>query len=298
MNKKIVLVGAGRIGKALAKIFAQNGYETELWDRDSSKINPNKNLKDALANADFLFLCVPAHAVREVIKSIKPYLESKTIIVSLSKGIEEETQKNIFDLLEEFFPKKQKLSLISGPMMAEELEKGLLGAGVFVSRNKKIFEDVKEIFEKTNIVLESSSDIKGITLCGVLKNIYAVGLGMVSALELGDNFRGWYVKNSIEEISRIVKALGGKEKSVLTMAGIGDLIATGFSPYSRNYKAGFAIVKRTEYVVSEGIISLPSINKILGKKIDKFIILKALKKVILEKSDPKIIFSAMNKPPH
>lgn len=293
MSQKIVLIGAGRIGKVLAEIFARVDFITELWDKDFSKVNSGKSLAEVLTNADFLFICVPTHAVREVLQGIAPYLEKKTIVISLSKGIEAKTQKTVFDLLKELLPKKQKFGLISGPMMAEELEKGFLGAGVFVSRDKKLFSKISRLFEKTNIVLEFSNDITGTILCGVLKNIYSVGLGIVSALELGNNFRGWYVERGIKEMSEIIKIMGGKSESVLTCAGIGDLIATGFSSYSRNFKAGQAIAKK-EKSESEGVHSLPTVINLLGVKIKDFVILNALKQIILENADPKSVFNKIS----
>jgi glycerol-3-phosphate dehydrogenase (NAD(P)+) len=125
--------------------------------------------------------------------------------------------------------------------------------------------------------LEVSTDVRGTALCGVLKNIYSLALGASYGLNLGENARGMLVVKSIGEIKKIVSLLGGKQETVLGSAGLGDLVSTGFSRFSKNHEAGKRLVSgEADNMDSEGMMSLSSMIILLGVKYKKFPILSAL----------------------
>ncbi len=313
MDNKVVIIGAGEIGRAIEKILQdKSGIMIELWDKDISKAPNQKPLTEIIPSADFLFLCVPTNAIRKVLNSILRFLNKKTLVISLSKGIEADTLKTAADILEELLFDKTQHALLFGPMLAEELVKGMPGIGVAAVKEQKVFTRIKTLFTGTNLLIEHSSDVRGVALTGVLKNIYAVGLGIGGALEFGGNLKGWLTQKAIKEIAEIIELLGGKKETAFGSAGLGDFVATGFSPYSSNRQAGEELVKTGKYLLkvnelrssprfanaraSEGIVSLFPILKLLGENnIHKFSLLQALKKIILEGKNAKIIFEELLK---
>ncbi len=298
MSNKIVIIGVGRIGRAIEKILqnkSEPGIIIELWDKDLFKVLNQKPLAKIVPLADFLFLCVPTNVTREILSSILPYLNKKTLVISPSKGIEENTLKTVADILEELLLNKAQYALLFGPMLAEELAKGIIGIGVVAIKKQEVFTKIETLFINTNLLLEYSLDVRGVALAGVLKNIYAIGLGISNSLGLGGNFKGWLIQKAAKEMAEIIELLGGKKETALGSAGLGDLVATGFSVYSYNYQVGEELAKTGKCLPkSEGLISLPSILKLLGENnIYKFPFFRALKKIIFDNQDAKVIFGEL-----
>ncbi|MDI6821237.1 MAG: hypothetical protein QMD65_03665 [Patescibacteria group bacterium] len=314
-NKKIVIIGAGEIGRAIEKVLQnKSGIHIDLWDKNPAKVPGQKPLAEIVPLADFLFLCVPSWAMREVLNSVLAIsngVNKKTIVISLAKGIEEKTLKTTDEILKELLPNNTAYALLIGPMLAEELMQEMAGIGVVASKDRKAFDKIKTLFIDTNLKLEYSADVRGVALAGALKNIYAIGLGIIDSFNLGGNFKGWFVQKAIKEMAEIIGILGGDKKTVFSPAGLGDLIATGFSPYSRNRQLGDELVSShvkdlDVKMKSEGIVSLPSIIKLLApyttccctgfaphNKLSAFPILQALEEIIIQHKNAKEIFEKL-----
>ena len=289
--QKIAIIGAGEIGKALGFVFEKNaGFLVEYWDKDASKMPVKKEISDIVSGADFLFLCVPSWAVRDVLEKSLDFLKEDTLVVCLSKGIEKTSKKTMNEVLKELLPKKQNFIILGGPMIAEEIVAGSFSAGVAASEKEEDFEKLKPLFKNSNIKLEYSKDVYGVALCGVLKNIYALLLGMADGLKATDNRKGYLTAKAINEMASIVKILGGKKETAFSIAGLGDLIATGFSECSHNWCTGCKIAKGNKDAASEGTNSLSVILNILKDRAKEFLILKTLDKIVNKKEDPSLIF--------
>lgn len=305
---KAVIIGAGEIGSAIKSVLSsKKDVEVELWDKDESKIPDQKPLAAIIPSADFVFLCVPSWAMRAAAGGIVPLLNKNATVISLAKGIAPTLAGKVpfytmDDLLEEILPKKQKSAILSGPMLAEELVQGMGGFGVVASTDREVFEELKKLFIGTKLFVEYSKDVRGVSLAGILKNIYAVGLGIVDGLGWSGDIKGWLTAKAINEMAEVIKILKGKSETALGTAGLGDLVATGFSEYSRNREAGEELVKTKECCLkSEGINSLPVIIELLGLgraaalggKSEKFPILKSLERIILKRENAEIIFEEL-----
>lgn len=300
---KVVIIGAGEIGSAIKSVLSsKKDVEVELRDKNESKIPDQKPLAAIIPSADFVFLCVPSWAMRAAAGGVAPLLNKNAAVISLAKGIEMDSKKTIDDLLEEILPKKQKFALLSGPMIAEELVQGMGGFGVVASTDREVFEELKKLFIGTKLFVEYSKDVRGVSLAGILKNIYAVGLGIVDGLGWSGDIKGWLTAKAINEMAEVIKILKGKSETALGTAGLGDLVATGFSEYSRNREAGEELIKTKECCLkSEGINSLPVIIELLGlgratalsRKSEKFPILKSLERIILKRENAEIIFEEL-----
>jgi len=278
--QKILIIGAGEIGKALGRILKPKN-SVEFWDKDKTKIPHSKNLEELVLWADIIFLCVPALALNAVLKNIS--LKNK-VLICLSKGVDPKTKELPNEILEKY---TLNYGLLYGPMIAEELNKNLGGFAILATKKENVFNLAKKIFSKTQIKIQKSNDVCFVGFCGVLKNIYALGLGIVEAQKLGLNLKGKYVVEAIKEMKEITNKFCGENDLVFEACGLGDLIATGFSPDSANYALGEKLVKKQKIIKkSEGIIALPIIfQKIKSQKI-KAPLLKNIYKIAFKNLKP------------
>lgn len=288
MNK-IAIIGYGEIGRALHRLLRDKTFlDIEVWDKKDRE----GGLERVVSMADVIFLCVPSWCARAALENIKKYLSKKSLVVCLSKGIEEKTLKTVDLVLGEVLGSKQSFAILSGPMLAEELVSNKKGFAVLASKNSKCLAIILDIFKGANLKIKYSKDIRGVALCGVLKNIYSLGLGICDGLNLGSNSKGKLSVEAIREMVAIVGYLGGKKESVLGEAGIGDFVATAFSGFSRNREVGETLAKTGICCLeSEGYKSVDSLITLIGKKYLEFPFITAIKLIVLDNKKPIDSFS-------
>lgn len=291
---RVAFIGAGKIGKALAHVIGPRG-EIEMWDKDPNQVPGDmKPLEDVLQSASVVFLCVPSWTVREVCGQIAPFTEKGAVIVALSKGLEEGSLKTMDAVMQESLPSGVRVAFLGGPLLSEELLADMHGIGVLAAGDKKAFEAVRPLFEGTNLRLEHARDVRTVALLSVLKNIYAVGLGIAEGLDWGWNGKGWLAGRALEEMTEIVRALGGDAKTVAGSAGAGDFLATAMSPSSRNRTTGQEIGRTgTCKKPSEGSRSLPRVLALLGKNASRFPLLLALDRIVTKQESPHDTFQEL-----
>lgn len=291
MQKNIVIIGAGEIGRAIGKIIGvKSDFQIEFWDKDESKVSNQKTFEKIIPQADFIFLCVPSWVMREAINPFIDFLKRKTIVFSFAKGIEKETKKFIPEILDELF-RDNEWAIICGPMLSDELEQGKVGAGMLASKTREVYEKSLNIFDNTGLILEYSSDYMSVALASVLKNIYALGLGIAGGLSFGDNLKGYLISLAIKEMREIAILLNCDQEVILGSAGLGDLVATSFSSYSRNRENGGKIAEGKKCdTMSEGFMSLSSVTRFVGEKISDFKFLGAINSICAENRDAREIF--------
>lgn len=269
----------------------QNGAHTNAWDILPGKVRGQKTLEEIVPNARVIFLCINSWHLKNAAKTLRPLLNPKTIIVSPSKGIDAKTGKTIDALLADAFGKTQPIALLSGPMLAHELAKGQFGAAVLATASAADFNIMNALFKKSALYLTHATDLRGTALAGVLKNIYALLLGVADGLHLNQNAKGVLAARATEEMQRVIKTLSPKSNAIaitLGPAGLGDLIATGFSAASTNVRMGRALATGTqEERMSEGFMALPPLLKRLGTRAKHFPLLLATNTIIQKKTAPK-----------
>lgn len=294
MIEKIAIMGAGKLGSALRLVLAERPVEVASWDVDESKMPEAMSLEEALAGAQAVLMCLPSWHMREAAKMIAPHIPAGVGVWSLAKGLEERTNLLTVEILEEELGEGVLVGALSGPMLADELVAGKIGAGVAGCFKVGMGEELREAFAGTNLQVEVSEDRPGVAWGGVLKNVYAMGLGMVEGLELGDDMRGWFVAKAAGEMGEIMAELGGKAETALTVAGIGDLIATGFSKHSRNYTVGRELaIAGTCETVSEGHQSLPQLLERLDGGIERWPLLQVVKTVAVDCEPAREVFDTL-----
>jgi len=293
-GKKVVgIVGAGRIGNALARAARTGGHEVRVWDKDEKKLKKKRTLQETISGADVVFLCVPSGALRSVLKSLGGILDEKAVLVSLSKGIERRTLKIPAQILEEF-SRGSGYAILGGPMLAEELNAGEGGIGVLGCKNRRIFSAVGDLLRDGGVKLIYARDPYSVSLAGVLKNIYSLPFGIAGALSWGGNRKGWMLVQSVKEMSEVARLLGGNANVVSGPAGLGDLSACILSSHSHNRRAGEQLVRRGRFPENaEGVVSAPSLFKVLEKDVEGLPVLSSLKKVFREKKRAREVFEEL-----
>lgn len=294
----VTIIGAGNLGKAIAHAFGtRKDVAVRLWDVDSSQVPGGPlPLAEALADADAVFLCIPSWTFVGALHHLSGFLAKHSVVVSLSKGIEPDGSRFMYEVLEQDLPPHQPWAVMSGPMLAAEIVADKPSFGVIASLQHEAALHVASLFRGTSVVTEVSGDVVGVSYMGVLKNIYSLGLGMTEALGWAGNARGWYVAMAQRECAGIITAMGGSAESAFGPAGLGDLVATGFSQHSRNRGHGEALVLGLPYPQgSEGLASLPQLLARIGNTLNDRPLLRAIKLSVDAPADAARAFGAVFK---
>jgi glycerol-3-phosphate dehydrogenase (NAD(P)+) len=280
----VCLLGYGEIGKALDNVLSRNSQiSLERWDKNVDILPTQRALTEIIPACDVLFVCIPTWVVRSALQSIHKLLKPETIIVSVSKGFEKETCIRVDTLFTEIIGTANPIVFLGGPMIAEELIAGTPTKAVAASTNEHARTVMKTLFANTTIGLETSDDFEGVITAASLKNIYALGLGIVDALNFGANAHGVFLAKATHEMMHVVASHGGRAESALGLAGLGDLVATTQSPNSTNYTTGIRFARGLAPLRgSEALNTLPCIMKTMASVISDLPFLRAIHDVVVD----------------
>jgi glycerol-3-phosphate dehydrogenase (NAD(P)+) len=297
MTSRILIIGAGgRIGRAFQHIFsAGDGVTTiDLCDSDTAACPVQRPLEETVPHADIIVLCVYSWVMREVLEKIVPLVRPGAIIISLAKGIEKDSRKTMDMVLNEVVGTTCAWGVVSGPMLAEEIMQNGGSAGVIASTNPQVFKILVAHIRPADVLLLPSTDVRGVAVAGVLKNVYALVLGIADGLNWGANRKGWLIAAAAREMEILMERLGGTAETVEGPAVIGDLVACAFSPLSRNRATGETLVKTGELnPKSEGAVSLDSLVALLGDTHEEFVLLASVKKIVIEHEPAAAVFETL-----
>lgn len=288
--KHVTFIGYGEIGSALGSLMKPQA-QIRTWDKNPEKVSPSiHSPQEAVTGADVIFLCVPSWTIRDVVEQIAPHISDQTVVVSLAKGLEMQTLKTMDIVLKETVPAVQASGVLGGPLLAEELEAGLPGIGVVGAKDVRVFDRLKPLFTGTMLRLEYSNDSTGVALASVLKNIYAVVLGIAEGFGWGWNAKGWLAAKGFQEMCLIAEVLHVDLAVMRGSAGAGDFLATALSPDSFNRETGRKIAQTGECrTPSEGCRSVESVLTLLGAKKLQLPILFSLDQILNQHADPKTV---------
>jgi len=261
------VVGAGAWGSALADQLAKKGHQVSLWCFEpevadaiaAARVNevylpghtlhddvtPTTDLLDCVRAKDVVVVAVPSHHVRSIAQRIGHELGRDTLLVSASKGIENEslmTMSGVYsDALEINF--HRNYSVLSGPSFAIEVAKGMPTAVTVAAWDHRTAKRVQEIFSSTYFRCYTSTDVIGVELGGALKNVVAIAVGAVDGMGFGHNTRAGLMTRALSQIARIGVPLGASPLTLSGLSGAGDLILTCTGDLSRNRTFGYRIGK-------------------------------------------------------
>ena len=256
---KTAVVGSGAWGTALAIRLLENGHDVTLWtfekdlipQMEKERINirlPGVKLPEGLkisadyacvSGAKLVVIATPSFPIRGVCRGIAPYLDEDALLVSVTKGLEDGTQKRMSQVVAE--ETGHDTVVLTGPSHAEEVALGLPTGCLAAHTDKEKAEAVQAAFMGGGLRIYTSPDPVGAELGGALKNVIALCAGVTDGLELGDNTKAMLMTRGLTEIARLGVALGAQKDTIAGLSGVGDLIVTCTSMHSRNRRAGILI---------------------------------------------------------
>ena len=291
--KSIGIIGAGSWGMALAKLLCENQNEVSVWTYHTEKLDEYRRtrkfpfldcilpegisyeheLSKLCKDKDILIVAVPSVNVRSTMRAASDFIRDGQLIVSVSKGIELETLMNLTEVIEDemhSIGKTVRTVALSGPTHAEEVVKCLPSTIVSASYDTKAAELVQDVFMNKYMRVYTNDDMRGVELCGAIKNVIALASGICRGLGYGDNSRAALITRGLAEMTRLGLAMDCRRETFYGLAGMGDLIVTATSEHSRNNRAGFFIgqgygteaAKANVGMVVEGINAIPPVLKL------------------------------------
>lgn len=275
---KVSIIGPGSFGTSISKIISGNVDEVYLFGRSRdviesinsentnavyfplNKLNENisaYHLKDdvnKIAETDLVILSVPSGVLTEVIDDIAPYLRDK-IIISGIKGISYPSLNLMTEVIQEKTQNENVFS-VSGPTFADELINNVLSALTLGVDKKEYVKLVKKIFSSPNMITDSSTDVQGVEFCGVLKNVYAIALGVFDSQFYGNNSHYAFLNLCFKEMRLLLDEMGYDTSLSNNFCGFGDLNLTSGADKSRNRTIGFMIGKGIDIDLENSTITL------------------------------------------
>ncbi len=264
--KKASVLGGGAWGTALAKVLAEKLPEVSLWARRHELVDDinakhmndrylpgvtlpanlyaEADLEKSVRGADLVLFVVPSHATREVAREVKDCIGKDAILVSATKGIENDSLMFIDEILrQELDIPEERLALLSGPSFAKELGLNQPTAVVIASKSATLRRKVMSIFHTPYLRLYESDDVIGVECGGALKNVIAIATGTIDGLQLGSNTRAALITRGLAEIARLSLVRGGSALTLAGLTGMGDLVLTCTGDLSRNRTVGIELGK-------------------------------------------------------
>ncbi len=267
MDIKIAVIGAGSWGTTLANLLATKDYRVTLWCFEAdlaermqqSRINDlylpgvglsgnlqtTSILKSAVSEKQLLLFVTPSQVTRQVLQQALPDLSPQALIVSASKGIENDSLLLLSQIFEELLPGSmhRQLGFLSGPSFAKEVSAGMPTAVVAAARDIAVATEIQKIFSTEKFRVYAHDDIIGVELGGAMKNVIALAAGVADGLGFGHNTRAALITRGLAEMTRLGIKLGGAAETFAGLAGMGDLVLTCTGDLSRNRSVGIELGK-------------------------------------------------------
>jgi glycerol-3-phosphate dehydrogenase (NAD(P)+) len=257
----VAVIGAGSWGTAVAGLIAAN-HPTALWARSSDLAESiqqtrqnatylpdialpeglvaTSSLEEAVDGAEVVFMAVPSHGFRAVLTDLKPFSSRIAALVSLSKGIEMETNLRMSQVIGEVLP-GLPAGILTGPNLAREVAQGHPAGSVVALPDEDLALRVQDLVHTKTFRVYVGTDVVGCEIAGASKNVMAIAAGICDGLGFGENTRAVLITRGLAELGRLGIALGGKVLTFGGLAGVGDLVATCASAKSRNRTVGFEL---------------------------------------------------------
>lgn len=261
----ITILGDGGWGTTLAIILSQKGFKVTLWGafpeystylnrkRINTKFLPGitipknveitSNLACAFLDKDIVIFAIPSQHLRSVLRKIKKLkFNRKALYVSVIKGIEIATLQRMSEVIKDELG-NIRLAVLSGPTIAHEVALGIPTTAVVAAHDKQLRKTIQSVFMTNKFRIYTNPDVVGVELGGSLKNVIAIACGACDGLGFGANTKAAILSRGLAEISRLGQAMGAKISTFSGLSGLGDLVTTCISPFSRNRSLGEAIGK-------------------------------------------------------
>jgi len=314
------VIGAGAWGTTISNLIADKGNNVTLWVHSektfdaiqnkrentyylpgiklNNRIQLTTSIKEALDNKNTIFIAVPSKYLIELIPEICENISENSFVISLIKGMMlTQPQELILDYLYRSFEKipKENYFVLSGPNFAYEIARKLPAATVIGGSNLEYLSILQSFLSTEYFRVYTNTDIIGIQLGGVLKNIIAISAGICDGFKLGSNTKSSLIVRGINEMKKIFVSYGGNIDTLYGLSGLGDLIGTCTSDLSRNRWAGMQIamgasieeIVEIRKITVEGISSLPAVMEMANKLNVELPICNEVYEIVHNKKDVK-----------
>ena len=293
-NPAIGVMGGGAWGTTVAKLLSDKNSNVLLWAKETqvkkdiektrinktylNKIKLNKSLKitnhlEDLSELDILFVVIPTQYIQATLKPLKKIIKRNCILVNCAKGIDIKSTSLISEVINKTLP-SNRLAIMSGPNFALEIALGKPTATLIAAQKISDAKYIANLISSKTFRPYLSNDIIGAQICGAMKNVYAIGCGIIVGKNFGENAVASVIARSFAEIKSVGKKLGAQPETLSGLSGLGDLFLTCSSKKSRNFSLGFDLAKgkklenllRNKKTIAEGAYTVKAIKK-LGKKL-------------------------------
>ncbi len=316
----IGVVGAGSWGTALADLLARIGHQVTLWAYEADlvvrmretrendlflpdislheKLKFTNSLAEVVKGCELVLLVPPSQLMRRVLRELLPHLEDGRVLVSASKGIENETLMTMSQVITEELEavgRQASLAFLSGPSFAREVAGGLPTAVVAAADDAAVAELVQKVFSGERFRVYTNSDVIGIEFGGALKNVMALAAGIADGLGFGSNTRAALITRGLSEMTRLGVAAGAQSQTFAGLAGMGDLVLTCTGDLSRNRTVGLELGRGRSLkdilagmnMVAEGVKTTISTYQLAAKLNISAPITEQVYKILEEGKDPR-----------
>ena len=323
--RKITVFGAGIWGSVIAQHLAKKGYAVSLWEYNETLLNALKtmgrhpnipnfkihdnirltgNVAEAVENTDLIIFVISSKAIRLFCREqLKPLLNGRVVpVVSASKGIEDKSFKTICEIIEEELPQlKDSVLAFSGPSFALEVAQNVPTKIMLAGANEKLVQEVAQVMSGDPIIVVPAQDRRGVEYGGGIKNVLAIGCGVIDGIGDGANAKAALITQALQEMNDILVSQGGQAGTVYSLAGFGDAILTGMSAISRNRRLGEKLgagmtldqAKQAVGTIAEGVNSVQSVYDIARKNNLNTPIIDAIWQIVCQGKKPHVLLHAM-----
>lgn len=255
---KIAVLGGGSWGTTLANHLCLKGHEVLLYARNAAaaeeinqahaarfmpevslcrQLKATTRAQEAVRGAGAVVLAVPSQNMRGMLSTLRDRISKEAVLINVSKGIEVGTLLRMEEVVGELLP-EHSYATLSGPTHAEEVIRSMASAIVASSREREVALFVQDLFMNDVLRVYTNPDLTGVELGGALKNVLALGIGILDGMGAGDNTRAAMLTRGLYEMTKLGIALGAHRDTFSGLTGMGDLIVTATSEHSRNHRAG------------------------------------------------------------
>ena len=319
MPGRLCVLGAGSWGTALAIILSRRFDQVTLWSHNAERaaemqversnklylagfpfpgnVEITADAHRALDRCSILLIAIPSHALRETMARIRPLVRSGTLIVSATKGLEQDTLSTMSQVISSVLElgDRAKIAVLSGPTFAKEVAAGEPAAVVIAAHNPELAGTVQTLFSSQHFRLYTTTDVVGVEVGSALKNVIAIGAGICSGLGLGSNSIAALVTRGLAEITRLAVSLGGSARTLSGLAGLGDLVLTATGNLSRNRHVGVELGKGRKlsdilqdmHMVAEGVDTCKAARALGIRQRTELPIIEQMYRVLYEGKDPQ-----------